>query len=65
MGVLSNPTVHLVVHYAVSGAGDIRVKITDHLKAQISAGDSGARLAVLKAEGAKDLRPAGMGTVDD
>ena len=63
MGVLSNPTGHLLVSYAVAGAGDNRVKVTDHLPAQVADGDSGARLAVLEAEGAKDLQSVEKGIV--
>ncbi len=65
MGVILNSTGHLLVPDIVADATSIRAKITDYLPAQVMARDSEARLAVLKVEGAKYLRPVEMGTVDD
>lgn len=63
MAVLSNPTGHRLAPDPAAGAGDNRVKVTDHLPAQVAVGDSGARLAVLNAKGAKDLQSVVMGLV--
>jgi hypothetical protein len=65
MGVILNSTGYLLVPDIVADATSIRAKITDYLPAQVMARDSEARLAVLKVEGAKYLRPVEMGTVDD
>ena len=65
MGVILSSTGHLLVPDSVADAADIRAKITDYLPAQVVARDSEVRLAVLKVEGARDLRPVEMGTVDD
>ena len=65
MGVILSSAGNLLVPDIVADAADIRAKITDYLPAQVVARDSEARLAVLKVEGAKDLRPVEMGTVDD
>ena len=65
IGVILNSTGLLLVPDIVADAADIRAKITDYLPAQVVARDSEARLAVLKVEGAKDLRPVEMGTVED
>ncbi len=65
MGVILSSTGHLLVLDRVADAVDIRAKVTDYLPAQVVARDPGARLAVLKLEGAKDFRPVKMGTVED
>ena len=64
-GVILSSTGHLLVPNIVADAADIRANFADHLPAQVVAKDSEARLAVLKIEGARDLRPVEMGTVDD
>ena len=64
-GVVLNSDGHLLVPDIVADAADIRVKISENQAAQVVARDSEASLAVLKVEGAKDLRPVEMGTVDD
>ncbi len=63
MGVILSSTGHLLVPDSVADATDIRAKMTDYLPAV--ARDSEARLAVIKIQGADDLRPVEMGTVDD
>ena len=63
MGVILSSTGHLLVPDSVADATDIRAKMTDYLPAV--ARDSEARLAVIKIQGAGDLRPVEMGTVDD
>ena len=65
MGVILNSTGLLLVPDIVADATFIRAKITDYLPVQVITRDSEARLAVLKVEGAKYLRPIEMGTVDD
>ena len=65
MCVILSSTGHLLVPDSVADAADIRAKITDYLPAQVVARDSEVRLAVLKVEGARNLRPVEMGTVDD
>ncbi len=64
-GVILSSTGHLLVPDIVADAADIRANFADHLPAQVVARDSEARLAVLKIESARDLRPVEMGTVDD
>ena len=64
-GVVLNSEGNLLVPDIVADAAHIRVKITDNQAAQVVARDSRARLAVLKVEGAKNMRPVEMGTVDD
>lgn len=63
MGIFPNPTGHLLFPDTVTDAGDIRVKIADHLQAQVADGDSRARLDVVKAAGAKDLQSVEKGIV--
>ena len=63
--VILSSTGHLLVPDSVADATDIRAKMTDYLPAQVVARDSEARLAVIKIQGAGDLRPVEMGTVDD
>ena len=65
MGVILNSTGHLLVPDIVADAASIRAELTDYLPAKVVARDSEARLAVLKVEGARYLRPVEMGTVDD
>ncbi len=65
MGVILNSTGLLLVPDIVADATSIRAKVTDYFAAQVIARDSKARLAVLKVEGVKYLRPVEMGTVDD
>ncbi len=64
-GVVLNSTGHLVVSDIVADASNIRAKVTNYSPAKVVARDAEARLAVLKVEGAKYLRPVEMGTVDD
>jgi hypothetical protein len=65
MGVILSVTGHVLVPDIVADATNIRAKLTDYLPAKVIARDSEAKLAVLKVEGAKYLRPVEMGTVDD
>lgn len=64
MGVLLNPTGHLLVPDTVADTADIRVKTTDCVPVQFATRGPETLLAVLKVEGAKDLRPVEMGTVE-
>ena len=64
MGVVLSSAGRLLVPDIVADAANIRVKVTDYQPAHVVARDSGARLAVLKVEGAGDLRPIEMGTVE-
>ena len=64
-GVVLNSMGHLVVSDIVADASNIRAKLTNYSPAKVVARDVEARLAVLKVEGAKYLRPVEMGTVDD
>ena len=65
MGVILSSAGYLLVPDSVADASIIRAKIGDYSPAQVVGRDSEARLAVLKVEGADDLRPVEMGTVDD
>ena len=65
MGVILSSTGHLLVPDIIADAADIRVKIADYLPAQVVARDPEARMAVIKIDGADDMRPVKMGTVDD
>jgi hypothetical protein len=65
MGVILSVTGHVLVPDIVADATNIRAKLTDYLPAKVIARDSEAKLAVLKVEGAEDLRPVKMGTADD
>ena len=71
-GVILNSTGHLLVPDIVADAVDIAANtvnrwapVEEYLPANVVARDAEARLAVLKVEGAKNLRPVEMGTVDD
>jgi beta-lactamase regulating signal transducer with metallopeptidase domain/thiol-disulfide isomerase/thioredoxin len=64
-GVILSSTGHLLVSDIVADAANIRAKLTDYSPAKVVARDAEAKLAVLKVEGAKYLRPVEMGTVDD
>ena len=64
-GVILNSTGLLLVPDIVADAANIRAKITDYQAAHVVARDSRTRLAVIKVEGAKNLRPVEMGTVED
>ncbi len=70
-GVVLSSTGHLLVPDIVADATDIAANtfknwapVAEYLPAKITARDSEARLAVLKLEGTKYLRPVEMGTVD-
>ena len=64
-GVILSATGHMLVPDIVADATNIRAKLTDYLPTKVVARDSEAKLTVLKVEGAEDLRPVKMGTVDD
>ena len=71
-GVILTPAGHILVPNSVADGTDIianvarpSAQVAEYLPATVFARDSKARLAVIKIEGAKNLRPVEMGTVDD
>ena len=71
-GVILNSTGHLLVPDIVADATNIAANtlnrwapVVEYLPAKVVATDSIARLAVIKIEGANNLRPVEMGTVHD
>ena len=71
-GVILTSSGHILVPENVADFNDIvanvarpSAQVAEFLPAKVFARDSKARLAVIKVEGAKNLRPVEMGTVDD
>ena len=71
-GVILTSTGHVLVPENVADFNDIAANVAapsaqnfEYLPAKVFARDSKARLAVIKVEGAKNLRPVELGTVDD
>ena len=71
-GVILTSAGHILVPENVADFNDIAANVAapsaqefENLPAKVFTRDSKARLAVIKVEGAKNLRPVEMGTVDD
>ena len=64
-GVILTQVGHILVPAIVTEAQVIRAKIVDYLHAMVVAVDATSGLAVVKVEGAKNLRPVVLGNVDN